>query len=153
LSLSAKAQAAAEAAAKDDAALLDALTRRDSDPETRNDPAPAEPESQGQTLGEQYLSVVNLIADAKKTTRLTEATLIKAWELNLMWVINSRQLAIQEAAQAQRSPFGSGYPTEIGDEGNGEVDLPEPNETITEDAGQDDGLETHPGINTETESN
>jgi hypothetical protein len=143
LTLSKKAQAAAEATAKGDAALLDALTKRDSNPE------PKEPT---QTIGDQFNSIADLIVATKQRTRLSEATLIKAWELNLMWIINSRQLAMQEAARAQQPQFGT-YPVESGDEGTGETELPEPNETIGEDAGQDDGLETHPGINAETESN
>lgn len=94
-----------------DAALLAALQERDG---TILPPAP-----QGQTIGQQFDDIVDLIAAARRRTKLSEATLIKAWELNLMWVLNNRQ-------QPTIPPFEY----ESGEEANGEVDLPVPNEVL-----------------------
>lgn len=55
------------------------------------------------TLSENFVDVAILIADVKKKSRLSEATLIKAWELGLMWALNNRQ-----------SVEPSIYPTEDG---------------------------------------
>ena len=111
---------AAQAQADGDAALLEALKDRDGD-------IPAAPEQpQSQTLQDAYLDVVGLITKAKNTSRLSEPTLLKLWELQLGWTLQMRQQAQQES-QYSNPP----YPVS-GSEGDGES-LPEPHEVITED--------------------
>ena len=116
--------AAAEKQAAQDAALLEALKARDA-------AQPTEPPAQAPTLRENFESIVAMLADEKRKTRLSEATLVKAWELNLLWVIQNRQLDLSEQQiTAQRNPFGM----EMSGDGNGSVgdDLPVPNEVIGE---------------------
>jgi hypothetical protein len=113
--------ATAQKQADEDKALLAAVQARDSQP--------AAPQ---QTVEDQFIDIANLIVRVKRETRLSEATLIKAWELNLNWLLANRQLAIQEQRTAPQFPF----PTdESGTEPDGEGDtLPEPNEVLGGDS-------------------
>lgn len=115
-------EAVAEAQAQQDAALLAALQDRDGDTPPVIPPAPR----RNPTIGENYISAVELIAEARKRTRLSEATLTKVYELNLMWALNNR-------ASVNQNIFDED--DVVGDEvGAGEApDLPEPNEVITGD--------------------
>ena len=121
--LSAAAIKAAKAQAAQDAALAEALAARDADP-----PAP---EPRGPTIGDQFLRLAELIADAKRRTRLQESTLIKAWELNLMWIHNERQLALQEANSRPSFPYEDIESGGTGEDAEAD-DLPIPNEVLGE---------------------
>jgi hypothetical protein len=70
-----------------------------------------------------------MIQQAKRDTRLSETSLVRIWELTLMWEINTR-------GQQSAPPIfdEADLSEESGDEGTGESELPEPNETITEEA-------------------
>lgn len=113
-SASEDAVAVAEQQASADAALLAALQARDAEPPQ-------------QTIADQYNDIIDLIATAKRRTRLSEATLIKAWELNLMWVLNNRQ-----QPQPQYPNFDYADTPNGGSEAeeNGEDVLPVPNEVL-----------------------
>lgn len=125
MAISAKARKLAEAQAARDAELAAALAARTE--AEASEPAPEEP-SAPPTMGDQYLDIAQLIAKAKRLTKLSEPTLVKVWELNLQWVLNERHLA-QQAAQQRSFPFGevSGGGDEVS-----EADLPTPHEVITE---------------------
>jgi hypothetical protein len=73
------------------------------------------------TLGENFVSIAELIKTVKFKTRLSEQTLVKLWELNLMWALNNRQTTSTDI-----------FPGEEGEAVESEApDLPEPNERIT----------------------
>lgn len=101
-------QAIAQAQADADATILANLQDRDG---VLTAP---EPEPETQTIGSAFRSSVQLIAETKREFRLSEQTLVKMWELNLMWVIQNRQ---QEAAQPT---FGPEDVERIISEGSGE---------------------------------
>lgn len=82
--LAAKAVAIAEAQAAVDKALAEALAKRDA--EAPSKPAKAKPAS----LGDNFLSVAAMIAQAYKDTHIAHPNLIKIWELTLMWELNNR---------------------------------------------------------------
>lgn len=65
--------------AKADTELLMKLSAK------REEPKPAP------TLADNYFSSVGLIQQAKRETRLSETTLVRMWELTLMWALNNRQ--------------------------------------------------------------
>lgn len=65
------------------------------------------------TIGDNFLAAAKLIKEAKVDYRLTEGTLIKLFELQLLWAMNNRE---------QQPYGGSGF-----DEA---PDLPEPTEYI-----------------------
>ena len=72
------------------------------------------------------MSVAALISQARNDTRLSEANLLKVWELTLMWALNNRQ----------DHDLNGVFPTEgEGEEAEGDGSLPEPNEII---GGDDD---------------
>lgn len=130
MAISAEARKKAKEQAATDKALLAALAERKAAGEepTLSEAKPEEPETQ--TLGDQYMGIAQLIAKAKRETRLSETSLIKLWELNLQWVLNERHLA-QQAAQQQRMPWD--IPTqEVGSEGTEDSGPPPTNEVITE---------------------
>lgn len=108
----------AETNAAADRDLLAKLEARDGE---YTPPAPATEEEieDRLTIGDQFLRIAELLAKAKSKYRLSEATLIKAWELNLMWILNQQQAA--ERASHSQPPFD--FPV-------GEPDLPTPNEVI-----------------------
>lgn len=116
-------QSAAEEQAAQDAALLTALQERDGDQPPTDTPAPR----RNQTIGENFVSVVELIRTARQQSRLSEATLVKIYELNLMWALNNRQTVDQNIFPGDAESMGT--------EGDGAEapDLPEPNERITGD--------------------
>lgn len=100
----------AEQQAAADLALLKALQERDK-------PKP------GPTIGDNFVAAAALIADTRQRTRLSEPTLIKLFELQMMWALNNRQ---------QPSGYDNLIGPEVGDESGGEDDLPTPHEIITE---------------------
>lgn len=115
-------QAEAEQQAALDAALAEALQNRDG--------APASPPRRSLTLGENFVNVVELLKQARRSSRLSEATLVKLWELNLMWALNNRGTVSPEVYPDEPEFIN---PPEGGDESEPEEapDLPEPNERIT----------------------
>lgn len=70
----------AEAQAAKDAELMASLQKRDEEQKKAAPPS----------LGDNFISVAAMIKQAKFDTRLSEQTLIKAWELTLMWELNTR---------------------------------------------------------------
>ena len=113
----------AEEQAAQDAALLAALQERDGD----TPPDLTQPRTPRRaTIGENYISAVELIKEARTRTRLSEATLVKVYELNLMWALNNRGSVNPELFDDTEM---------VGDEGQGAEapDLPEPHEVITGD--------------------
>lgn len=85
-----------------------------------------QPPTRRASLGDNFVSVAALISQARKDTRLSEATLLKVWELTLMWALNNRQ----------DHDLNGVFPTEgEGEEAEGDGSLPEPNEII---GGDDD---------------
>lgn len=73
--------AKAEEQAASDAALLAALQNRDA--------IPAAPRRLP-TIGDNFVTSAALIAQARRDTRLSEPTLIKLFELQMMWALNNR---------------------------------------------------------------
>lgn len=41
------------------------------------------------TIGQNFVEVATLIAEAKRQTKLNESTLVKLWELTLLWAVNN----------------------------------------------------------------
>jgi hypothetical protein len=73
------------------------------------------------SLGENFVDMANLIKEAKKDTRLSETSLIKLWELNLMWALNNRSSVDQNVYPEPEEGGGTGE----------QADLPTTNEVIT----------------------
>jgi hypothetical protein len=94
-------QATAEAQAAIDADLLAALRERDSAPQPPSTPTP--------TLADNVVAAAELIRNLRRDTRLSETTLVRLLELQMMWHINNRQ--------PQQQPM---IPDFTGDESGGE---------------------------------
>ena len=104
------AKAAAEEQAAKDLALLQSLQKRDT-------PKP------GPTIGDNFVASAGLLAEVRVKTRLSEATLLKLFELQMMWALNNRN----------QPNYGDDLiGPEVGGDDEGEVDLPTPHEIITE---------------------
>lgn len=60
------------------------------------------------TLEGNFLAVAAMVAATKKETRLSEPTLVKLWELNLMWALNNRAPAGLAESGIEGIPEGLG---------------------------------------------
>lgn len=69
--------AVAEAQAALDKALMEQLAEQQDEPR--------------QTMQEAFDDVAKMIASTKRTTHLSEQTIVKLWELQLMWTLNTRR--------------------------------------------------------------
>lgn len=106
----------AQARAEEDRLLLEQVRAF---AESGGEPKPAA--RRNPSLGENFVDMAQLLAKVKKETRLSEGTVLKLWELNLMWALNNRQ-NIDQNVYPEVDPEG-------GDEG--EAELPTPHEVIT----------------------
>lgn len=113
--VSARARKAAEAQAAKDREALAQLEARKKEPRKP-------------TIGDNFVTTAHMIATARAETRLSEATLLKIYELNLMWALNNRQSVEQSVFSDEELEqiTGGGEVDETGDES-----LPEPHEVIT----------------------
>lgn len=117
--LAAKAQAIAEAQAAKDRDLLEALGKRDTAPAVAPKPS----------LGDNFVSVAAMIAQASKDTHIAHVNLVKIWELTLMWELNNRN-------QPQQPVFDHRDLVDVGSGEEGESEPDDPPTTADEMIGE-----------------